>query len=323
MKPIEPILTVSAPPHVHCGRTTRSIQRDWLLAMLPAAVMAVVTFGLPALRVMALSCGVAVLTEVLCWIAMRKEPEISDFSPVVIGLLFAFLLPASAPWWLVIGGSVFSVLFGKMVFGGIGASPLCAPIVGWALASVSWPSYMDTYATMLTSQLPAPLHQFKYFGLDAVASLAPMNLALGQQLGGLGAVQIIPLLLGAAYLLFRRVIRWEIPVFFLIGLLATACIYWMIDPKMYAVPQFHLLAGSAIFGAFFLATDYSSSPNGLIPNLFYGLTAGAMVIIIRVYGIYPDGTCYAILLANLFVPLFDRLGPKPFGAGFAAQGGRS
>jgi len=165
------------------------------------------------------------------------------------------------------------------------------------------------------------LQELKYFGLDNVQTMDLPSLLFGNQLGGLGEVHVLALLAGAAFLLIRRHIRWEIPTGFITGLLTTAFIYQLIDPAAYAPPLFHLLAGGAIFGAFFLATDAASSPVGCIPSILYGLMAGAMVIVIRVYGIYPDGVPFAVLLANLFTPLLDRIRPKPFGGPYSFDQG--
>ncbi len=310
---LEPILTVSPPPHVHCGRSIKGYMSETLMALLPAVVMAIYIFGIDALRVMALACTVAVITETICSKLMKREQAIDDFSALLTGLLFAFLLPASSPWWLVTIGAASAIFLGKMIFGGLGANPLSSPLVGWAICRISWGGFMDTNATMLTSSLAAPLQQLKYFGLQSIQSIQSSSLILGEQLGGLGEVQIAALLAGGVFLLIRRHIRWEIPTGFIAGILVTAWIYQLIDPTTYASPLFHLLAGGTLFGAFFLATDPASSPIGCIPSVLFGLTAGAMVIIIRVYGIYPDGVPFAILLTNLFTPLFDRIRPKPFG----------
>ncbi|WP_319467221.1 RnfABCDGE type electron transport complex subunit D [uncultured Pseudodesulfovibrio sp.] len=324
MKPIEPILTVSVPPHVHCGRTIKGYMAETLLALLPAATMAVLIFGIEALRVMALSCAVAVLSEALCNKVFKRDQSVDDLSALHTGLLFAFLLPASSPWWLVTIGSAASIVLGKMIFGGLGGNPLSAPLVGWAICRISWGNAMDTNATMLMSDLAAPLQQLKYFGIQSIETIRTSSLLFGEQLGGLGEVQVIALLAGGAFLILRRHISWEIPVSFMAGLTATAWIYQLIDPTMYASPLFHLLAGGGIFGAFFLATDSASSPIGRIPSILYGIMAGTMVIIIRVYGIYPDGVPFAILLASLFTPLLDRIRPKPFGGPYTfshEQGG--
>ncbi|QJB57974.1 RnfABCDGE type electron transport complex subunit D [Pseudodesulfovibrio sp. zrk46] len=312
-KPIQPILTVAVAPHVHCGRTIKGYMMETILALFPAIAMAIVAFGMGAIRVMALSCAVAILSEAICNHITKRELSIDDLSAIHTGLLFAFLLPASAPWWLVAIGATSSIVVGKMIFGGLGGNPLASPLVGWAICRISWGDFMDTNATMLMSELPAPLQQLKFFGVESIQSLDTTSLILGKQLGGLGEVQIAALLAGGVFLLVRKHITWEIPTAFVAGVLGTAYIYQLIDSTGYAPPLFHLLSGGTIFGAIFLATDPASSPIGKIPRLLYGLMAGTMVIIIRVYGIYPDGVPFAILLANLFTPLLDRIRPKPFG----------
>jgi len=284
-----------------------------LVALMPAVIMAIYIFGLGALRVMALSCAVAVMSEAICNKLMKREQSIDDFNGLLTGLLFAFLLPASAPWWLVTIGASSSIILGKMIFGGLGGNPLSAPLVGWALCRISWGEFMDTNATMLSSNLAAPLQQLKYFGLESIQTIESSALIMGEQLGGLGEVHIAALLVGGLFLIIRRHISWVIPTGFIAGVLITGWIYNLIDPTTYATPLFHLLAGGTIFGAFFLATDPAASPIGRIPCILFGLIAGAMVIVIRVYGIYPDGVPFAILLANLFTPLLDRIRPKPFG----------
>ncbi|MFV0422724.1 RnfABCDGE type electron transport complex subunit D [Oleidesulfovibrio sp.] len=309
-----PFLAVGAAPHWHCGRTIHGMMRDYLIALIPAVLMAVYIYGLDALRVMALSCVTAVVVEALSLKAMEREVTVDDHSALLQGLLFAFLLPAAAPWWLVIMGSSFTILLGRLVFGGLGANPVCAPVVGWAILAVSWKIDMDIDATMLNTMLVNPLTQLKYFGVWKIADIDYGSLLAGQQLGALGSSQVGALLLGAIYLLVRRTVRWQIPAGFLAGVLLVSGIFYAIDSTLYASPLFHLLTGSVVFGAFFLATDTSSSPVGKVSMIIFGLLAGGMVVIIRVYGMYPDGVPFAILLANMTMPLLDMIRPKPFGA---------
>ncbi|MEF2231850.1 MAG: RnfABCDGE type electron transport complex subunit D [Pseudodesulfovibrio sp.] len=314
MKPLNPFaLTVSVPPHRHCGVTVRSRMLNILLAMLPAAVMAVVTFGMQAAQVMALSMATAVFAELLCDRFTGGESGIEDLHAFTVGLAFAFLLPPSAPWWLVATGSAAAVVIGKRIFGPLGGSPFCAPLVGWAICRVSWPAFMDIDASMLTTDLTYPLAQLKNFGLAAVQITDTRALFLGKQLGGLGAVQIAGVMLGGMFLVLRKHISSIVPVGVIGGVAATAALFNLMDPAAYAPASFHLLTGSALFGAFFLATDGSSSPNRQVPLLLFGLLAGALIVVIRVYGVYPDGTPFAILLANLFTPALERIRPKPFG----------
>jgi len=309
----DPKLTVSSPPHWHYGKTVSVIMRDFLLALMPAGVMAIIQFGFEAARVMAMAGVFAVLAEAFSLKIMDRDVSVDDYSALLTGLLFAFLLPSSSPWWMVIIGSGLSVLLGRIFFGGLGCSPLSAPLVAWAACKISWPRLMDIDLSMLDSELIYPLSQLKHIGPQTLSRVDYVDLLLGQQLGGLGSSQILGLLLGGIFLLMRRHIRPYIPLGFLSGIFIAAWIYYLRDPATYAEPLFHLLAGSAIFGAFFLATDFASSPVGKIPMLLFGLIAGVLVIIIRIYSVYTDGVPFAILLANLLTPLLDRIRPKPFG----------
>lgn len=313
MRPPETVLTVSAPPHAHCGKTFAGMTIETLLALVPALFMAVVHFGFPALRVMALCASAAVLTEAACSRMMDRKPAVDDFNALLIGVLFAFLLPASTPWWFAALGSALCVIMGKMIFGGIGGSPFSPVALGWAICMISWPEIMDANTTMLNTELTAYLAHLKYFGTESVAGFDPLALLSGSQLGGLGAVQVLALLVGGAYLVLRKIIRPHIPLAFLAGVYLTALAFHLGDANAYAPPLFHILAGSTVFGAFFLAPDHSSSPSGHASMVIFGLLVGILLMIIRVYGIYPDGMPFAVLLANLCTPLLDRIGPKPFG----------
>lgn len=315
MKPItgSPVLTVSAPAHVHCGRTIRNTALETIFALVPAAGFAIWHYHLLAVRVLALSCFTAVAAETICLMIMKRQVEADNYTTLLYGLLIGFLMPPASPWWLVVLGSSFSIIIGRMIFGGLGTSPLCAPLVGWAILTVSWPDLMDFDMTMLSSELTYPLSQLKNFGPEMLDEYSLKSLLLGYQLGGTGAAQSGAILIGGIFLLARKKIRPDIPFAFICGVSITALIFYLVDPFEYGSPEYHLLCGSTLFGAFFLATDSSSSPVGHIPMLAYGFTAGILVIIIRSYGIYPDGVPFAILLANLTTPLFDKIRPAPFG----------
>ncbi|TIH19955.1 RnfABCDGE type electron transport complex subunit D [Marinifilum sp. JC120] len=315
MKPLNgsPVLTVSIPPHAHCGRTFKQDALETIIALLPAAAFAIWHYDMLAVRVLTLSCFAAVVTETICLYFMKRKIEADNYTALLYGLLFGFLIPPASPWWLVAAGSAISIFMGRMIFGGLGTNPLCVPLVGWAVLAVSWPDLMDFDMTMLASELTYPLSQLKNFGPEMLDEYPLKSLLLGFQLGGTGAAQTGAIMLGGVYLLARRIIRPDIPLAFIAGVAATAAIYYFIDPLEYGSPEYHLLCGSTLFGAFFLATDGPSSPAGHIPMLIYGFIAGALVVIIRVYGIYPDGVPFAILLANLMTPLVDKIKPAPFG----------
>lgn len=306
-------LTVSPAPHWRSKRTVEKMMQYHLLALVPALLMAFNMFGLSALSTVGIAGAVAVLTEAGCLKLQARDINVDNYTALYEGILFAFLLPAGAPWWMVASGAALTIVLGRTVFGGFGSNPICAPLVAWAFCRLSWPAAMDIDLNLAHFMINAPLDQLKYFGLDTLDQFSYGDLFLGRQLGGLGASQIIAVLAGGIFLIATGWVRIFIPASFLVGVTVTASIFWMIDPEVYANPMFHLLTGSVMFGAFFLAPDVSSSPVGMIPQVLFGLIAGTMVIIIRVYGIYPDGVPFAIMVANLLTPLLDRVRPKPFG----------
>ena len=312
--PTAPFLTVASAPHLHCGSSIKGMMSTILLALFPAVVGAVYWYGMNALRVMALSIATAVIVEALCSRLMEKEIRVDDFHAVVVGLMFAFILPADAVWWLVIAGSAVTMLLGKMLWGNFGGAPISAIAVGWAFCTVSWPIHMNIDATMLNTTLINPLSQLKYFGMDAVSDAALYNFFIGDQLGALGAAQTGALLLGGLILLARGIVTWEIPVATLVAIMVTGGIYHVVDPNLYANPVFHLFTGSTMLAVFFLLTDFTSTPNTRGGKIVFGLVAGFLIILIRTYGQYNDGVLFAVLLASMITPLCDMIKPKPFGA---------
>ena len=306
-------LMVSPPPHWRSGRTIQKMMTAHLLALLPALAMGVVMYGPKAAAVAALAGATAIATEALCLKLQNRDIDVDNLTALYAGVLFAFLLPASAPWWLVIIGAALTIALGRTVFGGFGSNPVCAPLVAWAVCRLSWPAAMDIDLGLSHFLLNYPPDQLKYFGAQALGQYDYLDLLLGRQLGGLGSSQILALLAGGVFLAARGWISSFIAAAFLLGVAAMAAVFWFLDPSQYADPLFHLLTGSTVFGAFFLATDTASSPVGKIPQILFGLLAGAMVIVIRIYGVYSDGVPFAIMLVNLLSPLLDRVRPKPFG----------
>lgn len=306
-------LTVSPPPHWRSGRSIQQMMIMHLLALVPALVMGVSMYGLSAASVTGLAGSVAVLTEAACLRLQKRDINVDDFNALYAGVLFAFLLPATASWWLVSIGAMLTIVLGRTVFGGFGCNPVCAPLVAWAFCRLSWPSAVDIDFNLSQFLLNYPPDQLKHFGVESLGQFQAWDMFLGHQLGGLGSSQILGLLIGGVFLAATGWIASFITISFLVGVFLLSGLFWMIDPGAYASPVFHLLAGNAVFGAFFLATDTASSPVGRIPQILFGLLAGAMVIVIRTYGVYADGVPFAIMLANLLCPLLDRVRPKPFG----------
>lgn len=313
-----PRLVVDTPPFLHTGYTVHGMARDTLLALLPAAAMAVFVYGLPALRVMALAAGTAVLAQALWERLLGRESRIHDGNAFIAGLLFAFLLPAAAPWWLVILGGVLTIILGREIFGGIGTNPLCPPLVAWAALTISWPAFMDPTAMNLHTDLVDPLLRLKYFGAAGLPQGGEMGLFLGQQNGGLGSSQIAAVLLGGLFLVARKTVRWEVPLAFIAGVLLTGGIFWRFGADMAIssstpAPHLYLLTGGTLFAAFFLATEHASSPVTVPGLLLYGLLGGSLAVLIRIFGIYPDGAYFAVLLAALCTPLLDLIRVAPYG----------
>lgn len=313
MSDIEVRLTVSPAPHWRSRRTVLKMMQYHLLALVPALLMAFNMFGLPALATVGIAGSAAVLAEAVCLRLQERDINVDNFSALYEAMLFAFLIPAGAPWWMVACGGVMTIVLGRTVFGGFGTNPICAPLVAWAFCRVSWPAGVDIDINLAHFVINAPLDQLKHFGLESLEQFSYTDLFLGHQLGGLGTSQIAGVLIGGLFLVVTGWVRVFIPAAFLVGVTLTASVFWMINPEVYANPLFHLLTGSVMFGAFFLAPDVSSSPVGMIPQILFGLIAGIMVIVIRVYGVYPDGVPFAIMVANLLTPLLDRVRPKPFG----------
>jgi electron transport complex protein RnfD len=308
-------LVVSSPPHRHVQLTEGKIHLDFIIALIPAVIFAVFTYGIHAARVIALAVSTAVISEILIRKLFQKEVTITNGSAFLTGLLFALLLPPSVPYWVVITGSFLCIFIGKELFGGLGSNPLNPVLVGWAITRISWPHHFDLNLGAVNFDLGFdyhfPLVMLKKGGTEAISDFNLMGLLLGKQVGGIGAAAILLLFLGGIYLLLRGRITWEIPASFAAGVLIMAAIFWAGNPAAYANPLFHLFTGNVMIGIFFLSTDYSSSPFRRWGMVVFGLGCGFLAVIFRAWSIYPDGVIFAVLIMNLFTPLLDKLKSKP------------
>jgi len=309
--------TVSHAPFWHNGSSVSARSYNIILATLPAVLFGFFTYGMPAVGVVALAVSSAVAWELAFNKIAKRSASIGDGNAAMIGLLFAMLLPATSPWWLVVTGTFVAVIVGKQIYGGIGGNPFNPVLVGLAILTLSWKDFFDFNEVLVNYDfsypMAYPLASLKHFGVFAISDFKPAALLMGQQSGGIGAVFGLGLILGGIYLIIRGCIRWEISVSFLAGIWVTALLFNMADPAKYAAPAFHLLTGYTLIGAFFLATEDSSSPVNFIPMLIYGACAGIMTVLIRNVGFYVDGVVFAILLANLINPLVDKIRPKALG----------
>jgi electron transport complex protein RnfD len=288
-----------------------------MIAALPAVLVGIFYFGIPALGVICLSTSSAVGWELLMNRVTHRPLTIGDGHAAMTGMLFGMLLPATAPWWLVIIGTFLAIVIGKEIFGGIGSSPFNPATLSYAILLVSWQKRLDIETALADMHLPfagiSPLTAIKSFGSTAVTDFNLLDLFIGRQIGGIGTTCGLALIIGAVYLMFRGFIRWEIVFSFLASIVVFATIFRVLDPVNFVGPEFHLLSGYTLFGAVFLATEDSSSPVNFIPMMLYGILGGLMTILIRNLGTYVDGVIFAVLIANIFSPLMDKIRPTPLG----------
>ena len=315
---------LSSSPHAHSNASVSRIMLDVIIALIPTAVAGVWFFGMPALWTIAVCVSASLTTEALCRIAMKRENTIGDFSAVLTGLLLALNLPAGLPLWMAALGSVFAIAICKQVFGGLGMNPFNPALAARAFLLISFTGPMTTWLKPFWWRTPdavttaTPLATMKpMFEAVPTASATPsvdalpalQDLLVGNMPGCIGEVSAIALLIGAAYLLIRKVISWHIPVAFI----GTVWIYSLISGGAPAHVQ--VLTGGVIIGAFFMATDYVTSPITSKCKIIFGVSCGILCMLIRQFGSYPEGCSFAILVMNAFVPLIDRwTQPKPFGA---------
>jgi len=308
---------VSHAPFIHDGSRVPVRNYHILLAALPAVLMGLYKFGMPAVAVVALSVSSAILWELLVNIFRKSEKTIADGNAAVIGLVFAMLLPATVPWWFVITGTFLAVVVGQQIFGGIGHNPFNPVVIGALILFVGWRDYFDFNVALVDYDFGFdaiyPLTALKSFGASGVQGFTPGDLIMAKQTGGIGSTFGLGLIAGGIYLIIRGFIRWEISLSFLAGVFITSLIFNLVDPVQYAGPMFHLFTGYTLIGAFFIATDDSSSPVNFIPMLIFGVVGGFMTILIRNIGAYADGVLFAILLVNLLAPIFERIRPKALG----------
>jgi len=310
---------VSHAPFLHDESRISERSYNIMLAALPAVLFGLVHYGIPALGVVSLSISSSIIWEFLMNYVTKRPKSIGDGNAALIGLLFAMLLPATSPWWLVLTGTFVSVVIGKQIFGGIGGNPFNPALIGIAILMVSWKNFFDFDDALLNYDLGFimvyPLAALKHFGVSAVDSFTISDLLLGRQIGAIGTTFGIGIIAGGIYLIIRGFIRWEISLSFLAGVLITAFIFNLYDSTRYAGPFFHLLTGYTLIGAFFLATEDSSSPVNFIPMFIYGAGGGIMTVLIRNIGAHVDGVVFAIILMNIANPLLDKIRPKAIGKG--------
>lgn len=306
-------LIVSTSPHIHSKTTTQSIMRDVIIALLPASVAGVILFGLKALLTILVCVATTVLSEFVFNLLNKKEQTVTDLSAVVTGLILALSLPAKANIFHCIVGSVFAIVVVKCLFGGIGcnfANPAATARV-FLLIAFSASIGGATAPTLGSVDLVAtatPLEIIKMGGEAELPSL--LNMFLGNRAGAIGETSALALILGGAYLIVRRVIKWQVPVIYI----ATVFLFSLIIKQDLTVALYQVLGGSLILAAFFMITDYSTTPINTLGKMVFAFGCGVITVLIRFWGSYPEGVSFAILLMNILSPYIEKLcARKPFG----------
>jgi len=326
-------LIVAPAPHAHSGDSVRRNMLLVILALLPAYVVSVIEFGWGALITACISILACVCTEYVIsrYILKEKRQTIGDLSAVLTGLLLAFNLPSNLDWWIVLIGAIVAIGVGKMTFGGLGQNPFNPALVGRVFLLISFPAQMTTWPVangFATRYLDAetgatPLYYLKHMVkagdasvIDQLPSL--MDSFLGVMGGSLGEVCALALILGGIFLICMRVITWHIPV----AILATVACFAACTGWAGALPEgmgtcqyvgYELLTGGLMLGAFFMATDYVTSPMSGWGKIIFGIGIGFIVMVIRTWGNYPEGMSFAILIMNACVPLLNKIRPQRFG----------
>lgn len=312
-------LKLSLPPHIKDRLSTSRIMLTVIIALLPAVVMSVVVFGAGAAFQYALAVGFCVLFEYLACKIMKRENTIKDLSAVVTGVLLAMNLPVSAPWWIAVAGAFVAIIIAKMVFGGLGANPFNPALTARIFLLISFPVQMTKWTAPDGISAATVLGDAKTFLQDNPTlqgfTLPDISSLLGGfHAGSLGETSAIALLAGGVILLATRTITWHIPVSFLGTVLLLTAGHNFAHPDTILPPLVQLLSGGLLLGAFFMATDYSTSPLSPKAKLIFGAGCGILTVVIRLFGGYPEGVAFSILIMNAVVPLLDKyLRPKAFG----------
>ena len=304
----EKLYRVSLAPYLRSKSTTQKMMLDVIIAMLPALAASIYFFGMNALMLTVVSVISCVVAEVFMQKLFKKKVTVSDLSAVITGILLAFNLPASAPWWMPVFGGFFAICIVKQIFGGIGSNFMNPALAARAAIMASWPGLITNYITPDGVASATPLQLMKAGTTGELPSL--MDMAIGNIGGVIGETCSILLILGGIYLIVKKVIDWKIPCLYI---LTTAVLLLAFGVDISLLP-YHILGGGLILGAFFMATDFVTCP--VTPNgrIIFAIGCGIITAIIRVYGGMAEGVSYAIILMNTATPLIESLTtPKIFG----------
>jgi Na+-translocating ferredoxin:NAD+ oxidoreductase subunit D len=323
-------LTVSPSPHDHTTDSVPNLMYGVLIALIPAFLVSVWVFGIGALVITLTAIVSCLVFEFLIQkYLLNEKTSIGDGSALITGVLIAFCLPSNLPLWMVILGSLVAIGVGKMSFGGLGNNPFNPALVGRVFLFVSFPVQLTSWPEPLVNRLgyidastgATPLAIMKEGvkngeNISDILQTVPnyADMFLGKLGGSTGEIAAIALLLGLVYMLIRKIITWHIPASILLTVTVFTGILWLANPDKNPDPLFHLLSGGLMLGAIFMATDYVTSPMNARGMWIYGIMIGIITVVIRIFGSYPEGVQFAILIMNAFVPLINKyVKPRRFG----------
>ncbi len=318
------MLKITTAPHLQTSQDIRGIMRDVLIALLPAAAAGVLVFGINALVVVLTSVAACAAVEYAAnrwW--FKKGNTVTDLSALVTGMLLGFNLPSSMPLWMILIGAFAAIVPAKLCYGGLGKNIFNPALVGRVFLFISFPVQMTHW----------PIPQFMHiFNFDAQTAATPLNILkhlkqgsqavlpsisdmfLGNTGGCIGEVSVLALLFGFGWLLWRRIISWRIPIFYVGTVFAVTGVLWLITGDIRYHPVIHVFSGGLMLGAIFMATDYATSPMTMRGQLIFAVGCGILTAVIRLCGTYPEGVSFAILIMNAFVPLIDKfVEPRYYG----------
>ena len=327
-------LIATSSPHIRAAENTRSIMLDVIIAMLPALVFAVIKFGFKALTLTAVSVVGCMIFEWGYRKLMKKPQSVGDLSAVVTGMLLAFVCPVTLPHWTILVGDFFAIVVVKQLFGGIGKNFINPALAGraalvasyagsmsssWIDPASGWAPILGGSADVVTTATPMAL--MKTGDMEALTGTYSMaDMFIGNIPGSLGEISALMLLIGGLYLIWRKVISWHTPVAYI----ATVAVLTFLFPRVGASNiewmLYSVLGGGLFLGAFFMATDYTTSPVTKAGQLIFGVGCGLLTVFIRYFGSYPEGVCYSIMIMNLLVALIDKnVKPSRFGVVKSAE----
>ncbi len=312
-------LYISPSPHIHSGDSISKNMYGVVIALVPALLVSLFFFGLGALVVTLTSVGACLLFEFLIQrFLFKKEPTLWDGSALITGLLLAFNLPSNLPVWIILIGAAAAIGIGKMSFGGLGNNIFNPALVGRVFLLISFPAQMTTWPkpgqllSYLDGETGPTVLSLIHWDREAVPSVTQM--LTGEMGGSLGEVSAIALLVGLLYMLYKKILTWHIPVYVIGTVVVITGSMHAINPQAYADPLTHILSGGLLLGAIFMATDYVTSPLTKKGMIIYAIGIGVLTSVIRLFGAYPEGMSFAILIMNAFTPLINSyVKPKHFG----------